>query len=97
MDISKWEIVDVFNKIDRDLLLRNREYAMQHLCTKDTIALEGLHKQLGYANKSNMDELKKIINVNCEKFVSNVKEFAEKFYPTLNDGISVWMTLNNYL
>jgi hypothetical protein len=97
MDISKWEIVDVFNKIDRDLLLRNREYAMQHLCTKDTIALEGLHKQLGYANKSNMDELKKIINVNCEKFVSNIKEFAEKFYPTLNDGISVWMTLNNYL
>ena len=44
-----------------------------------------------------MDEIKKLININCEKFVSNTKLFAEEFYPTLSDSIAVWTTLTSYI
>ena len=97
MDLSKWEIVDEFNKVDRVLLLKDKTYAMQKMCTRETQSLENIHKQLGYANKMNMDELKKMIAMNAEKFVENMKSFAEAFYPTLNEGISVWSSLTSYV
>ena len=97
MDLSKWEIVDEFNKVDRVLLLKDKTYAMQKMCTRETQSLENIHKQLGYANKMNMDELKKMIAMNSEKFVDNMKSFAEAFYPTLNEGISIWSSLTSYV
>ena len=97
MDVGKWEIIDGFNKVDRNLLLKDKTYAMQNMCTKDTQSLENLHKQLGYANKMNMDELKKLMHANSLKYVANTKKFAEEFYPTLNDGISIWSSLTSYL
>ena len=97
MDLSKWEIIDEFNKIDRVLMLKDKTYALSKMCTKDTQSLDNIHKQLGYANKMNEDELKKLITTNAERFVNNMKAFSEKFYPTLADGITVWTTLNNYL
>jgi hypothetical protein len=97
MDLSKWEIVDEFNKVDRVPLLKDKTYALQKMCTRETQSLENIHKQLGYANKMNMDELKKMIALNAEKFVDNMKSFAEAFYPTLNEGISVWSSLTSYV
>ncbi len=97
MDITKWEIIDDFNKVDRALLMRDKTYAFTIMCTKETQALEGIHKQLGYANKMNMEELKKLIAKNTVRFVNTVKEFTNEFYPTLTDGISVWSTLNGYI
>lgn len=97
MDLSKWEIIDEFNKVDRVLLLKDKTYAMQKMCTRDTQSLENIHKQLGYANKMNMEELKRLIATNAKRFVDNLKTFSESFYPTLNDGISVWSTLTNYI
>ena len=43
------------------------------------------------------DELNRIINLNCEKFIDNLKQFSEEIYPTLTDSISIWTTLNNYI
>lgn len=97
MDITKWEIVDESNKIDPSLLLRDKVYAFQCMCTKDNQSLENIHKQLGYANKMNMEELKKLMDLNAEKMVQMVKTFAESFYPSLTDGVSVWSGLNTYL
>ena len=97
MDVTKWEIIDDFNRVDRALLMRDKSYAFTFMCTKETTALEGIHKQLGYANKMNMEELKKLISKNTVRFVNTVKEFTNEFYPTLTDGISVWSTLNGYI
>ena len=33
MDLGKWEIIDEFNKVDRVLLLKDKTYAMQKMCT----------------------------------------------------------------
>ena len=66
------------------------------MCTRETQALENIHKQLGYANYMNSEQLKQLIDFNSKKFVEVVKEFANKFYPSLNDGITLWSTLNTY-
>ena len=42
------------------------------------------------------DLIKNIIDKNATKFVQNTKEFANKFYPSLNDGITIWSSLNTY-
>ena len=96
-DINKWEIQKGYYPIDENRLLNDKNYAMEYICTKETYALENLHKQFAYCNKMNMDEIKKLININCEKFVSNTKLFAEEFYPTLSDSIAVWTTLTSYI
>ena len=67
------------------------------MCTKETQALENIHKMLGYANYMNNEQLRQIIKYNEKKFVEITKEFANKFYPSLNDGITLWSTLNTYL
>ena len=97
MDITKWEIIDDFNRVNRDLLMRDKTYAFTIMCTKETQALEGIHKQLGYANKMNMEELKKLIARNTVRYVNTVKEFTNEFYPTLTDAITIWSTLNGYI
>ena len=96
-DINKWEIQKGYYPIDENRLLNDKNYAMENICTKETYALENLHKQFAYCNKMNMDEIKKLININCEKFVSNTKLFAEELYPTLTDSITVWTTLTSYI
>ena len=96
MDFSKWEIEDNYGQVDRALLFRDKNYAFSVMCTKETQALENIHKMLGYANYMNIEQLKLIIKENEKKFVEITKEFANKFYPSLNDGITLWSTLTTY-
>ncbi len=95
-NIKKWDIIDDYNQIDNVLLFKDKNYALSKMCTQDTIAVEKLKEQLGYANKMISNELKKFLNENSEKFMENMKDFVQKFYPSLTDGISVWTTLANY-
>ena len=95
-NITKWEIIDDTNKIDTVLLLKDKNYAFQKMCTQESLNVENLKLQLGYANKMVNNELKKFLNENSENFMENMKDFVEKFYPTLTDGISIWTTLANY-
>ena len=96
MDFNKWEIEDNFGQVDRALLFRDKNYAFDKMCTRETQALENIHKILGYANFMNIEQLKRIIDYNSKKFVEITKDFANKFYPSLNDGITLWSTLNTY-
>ena len=95
-NIKKWEIIDDSNKIDNVLLLKDKNYAISKMCTQETFGVEKLKEQLGYANKMTSNELKKFLNKNSEKFMDNMKDFVQKFYPSLTDGISVWTTLANF-
>ena len=70
--------------------MRDKAYAFSKMCTNETFALNNLGLMLRYANKKNLDELKKMIANYQEKFISNVKLFANNFYPTLNDALNVW-------
>ena len=96
MDVSKWEIVDEFDKIDRLLLFRDKTYATAKMCTRDTQFFENPHKQLDYANCMNNEELKRLIEKNGKQFIDNFKQFADLLYPTLNDSLAVWSQLASY-
>jgi sorting nexin-7/30/sorting nexin-8 len=96
MDVSKWEIVDEFDKVDRMLLFRDKTYACAKMCTRETQVVESLHKQVDYANYMNNEELKRMIENNCVKYLENVKEFTDVFYPTLNDSLEVWTNLASF-
>jgi hypothetical protein len=96
MDISKWEIIDDFGKIDKTLLLRDREYALKNMCTKESKYLELMKQQYGLANKMVVDELRRYIKKNCGEFTQNIKTFTEEFYPTLTNSIVIWQRLTSF-
>jgi hypothetical protein len=95
-DINKWEIEEYYNTIDFALIYRDKNYAWEKMCTKDTQALELIKEQFGYANYMNFSQLRKLINKNCKLYIENTKDFANSFYPSLNDSITLWSTLNTY-
>ena len=92
-DISKWEINEDFNKIDRILLMRDKNYAFSKMCTSETSFVNGLSIMFRYCNKKNMDELKKMMINYQESFINNVKLFSNNFSTSLNDTLNVWTEL----
>ena len=95
-DITKYEILDEYNSVDNLLLLRDKKYAFNKMCTRETQIENNLHKQLNYTNWMNSEELNRMINRNSEQFVDNIKKFCDKIYPTLNDSFNVWSEIASY-
>lgn len=95
-DISKFELADDKN-IDRERILHDKPYAFEHICKNDSRAVEKVFNQLGYANKMNMRELKKMIKEYCVRYVDNVKKFDQEFYPSINDFISTWSNMETFV
>ncbi|MCQ2820891.1 MAG: hypothetical protein MJ252_26840 [archaeon] len=85
-DISKWEIFDDQGKVDKGRLKEDKEYGMSWMCTKETMRVNSIEKQFGYVNRMIFEELKKIIDINCERYVNNIKDFCDNFAPTLQDA-----------
>ena len=90
MDISKWEILEDFGRIDRVLLVRDKIYGCSKMCTTETNNLNNLHKKLGYVNKCSIDELKRLVNKYKNSFADNIKAFSGDLYPIINDALNVW-------
>ena len=95
-DTTKWEIVDEFNKVDQSKLLVDKDYAFTVMCTSETRKLESMRKQFGYVNRMNFEELKNMINNNCKRFLGNIKEFCDVFYPSLTDGLNVYTRIQMF-
>ena len=95
-DITKFELGDD-NVVDRDRLLRDKPYAFEHMCRNDNLNLEKMSNQLGYANKMNMIELKKMITEYCTRYVENIKNFDLEFYPTINDLVGTWSNMETFV
>ena len=95
-DLTKFELGDN-SAVDRERLLRDKSYAFEHMCRNDNLNLEKLSNQLGYANKMNMIELKKMINEYCTRYVENIKNFDLEFYPTINDMVGTWSNMETFV
>ena len=95
-DITKFELGDDKN-IDRDKILHDKPYAFEHMCKTDTGNLNKIYNQLGYANKMNMRELKKMIKEYCVRYVENVKKFDAEFYPSINDLVGTWSNMETFV
>ena len=96
-DITKFELGTNEKNVDKDRVLHDKPYAFEHMCQKDTRELEKLYNQLGYANKMNMRELKKLIKEYCGRYVDNVKKFDEEFYPSINDLVGTWSNMETFV
>ena len=95
-DINKFELGDDKN-IDKERILKDKPYAFEHICKNDTNGLLKIYNQLGYANKMNILELKKMINEYCVRYINNIKNFDTEFYPTINDFITTWSNLETFV
>ena len=95
-EIAKFELGDEIN-IDKNRLLNDKNYAFEKMCKNDTLNLQKLHEQLGYANKRNMIELKKMIVDYCKRYVENIKSFDAEFYPSINDLVATWSNMETYV
>ena len=96
-DINKMEINNEDKSIDRERLLKDKPYAFEHICLADTKELEKLNNQLGYANKMNMRELRRIIKEYCIRFVDNIEAFDQGFYPSINDLLNTWTNMESFV
>ena len=96
-DINKMELNLDDKSIDKQRILKDKPYAFDHICLADTRELEKLNNQLGYANKMNMRELRKIIKEYCIRFVDNLAAFDQGFYPSINDMLNTWTNLENFV
>ena len=81
----------------KEKLYATGDIAFEYICQNDTANLNKIYNQLGYANKMNMRELKKIIKEYCTRYVDNFKKFTEDFYPTINDLIGSWTNIQNFV
>ena len=98
-DTSKFELNPDDRTIDHERLQRDKHYAMENMCYKEGNDLKLLYNQLGYHNKMNIHELKKMIRKYVGKFVKNLEGFDEEFYPTINDVSFYYIIyiVNHYL
>ena len=84
-DITKFELNPEDRNIDKSRILRDKAYAFDHMCAKESQSVRLIYNQLGYVNKMNIKELKKMIKIYTDRFLDNFKEFDSKFYVCIND------------
>jgi hypothetical protein len=95
-DINKWNITN-FDNIDRFLLIKDKDYAFTKMCTSETLNVTNLHNKLNFSNYTNNEQLKLIIRIDRERFINNIKLFANEFYITLNDSLNTWTELGSFV
>ena len=95
-DINKWEMTNI-EKLDKALLLRDKNYAFENMCTKDSLMIANLNKHLTYSNYIILSEFKNILEINVKSYVDNTKEFAKLIYSYYKDGMNLWEKLNSYI
>ncbi len=96
-DINKFELNPDDNTVDKEQLIKDKSYAFEKMCYKDTRELNFVSNQLGYANKMNIYELKKMIKIYCKRFIENFFKFDQDFYPTINDFFNIWSNMEVFI
>ena len=96
-DTSKWEIVEDFTKIDHLYLKTDKLYAFSKMCTQESNHVANLGNTLGFYNRQNMQELKKLMKNNCNKYMQDLKAFTDNFYPTLTDALTVYTSIQMFV
>jgi hypothetical protein len=88
-DITKWEMDEEGERMDRNILLRDKIFSFKKMCAKETKQLNNTQQKMGYYNKLCMDQMKTVIKSQCKRFSANMKSFVETFYPTLTDVLII--------
>ena len=92
MDISKWELNPI-EQIDTNRLFRDKLYAQDKMCFKESSDLNIKSELLGYYFYQNFLNFKTLIEELNKSYISNISDFGNQIYPSLTDGINVYSNL----
>jgi hypothetical protein len=92
MDVSKWELNQT-EQIDTSRLYRDKIYAQEKMCFKESLEINMKGELLGYYFYQNYESFKNLIEELNKSYIINIKDFANQIYPSLTDGINVYSNL----
>ena len=82
---------------DKPLLLIDKKYAIEHICSKESQNIYSSKKLLEFFNYINYAAVKKINKERVKSYVDNLKEFTELIFPYINDMYNVGKKLKSYI
>ncbi len=92
MDISKWDL-NQLEPIDTTRLYRDKPYAQEKMCFKETLELDVKGDFLGYYYYKIHHILLELIKDFNFSYLENITDFTNQIQPTLTDGITVWSSI----
>ena len=87
--ITDWEI-EKLNPEDSILLMNDKIYALERMCTSETKNVNNLYDMLCYLNYTLNEQFKIFMNKQSQKFMINIKNFSEEFKNNLNKAVESW-------
>ena len=91
MDVSKWDLnQNNNNQLDQERLFKDKLYAQENMCSKESMDLKLKGDLLGYFFYENYDNFKKILGEWDNGHLQNITEFTNQIYPSFSDLINVW-------
>ena len=94
MDMKNFEINPLEN-IDTALLFRDKKYAFEKMCYKETEELNKTRGFIQYYYYQNYMNFKNLLNEFEKSYNDNLKEFSTSIQPTVTDGVEVWSFLSS--
>ena len=97
MDVSKWEIGELPNNgiIDNVKLIKDKNYALSRMCTKDNIELNEVYLKLGYSFNKNNENFYFFKNKVNNDLKLSIQNFSNKFSSTVNDLLDSWSNMQS--
>ena len=92
MDVSKWEL-NQMDQIDMVKIYRDKAYAQEKMCYKETTEIDNLGNILGYYQARTSEQFWEIVENFEQSMVYSQKEFSNLFEPSLSDMVNVWSNL----
>ena len=94
MDIKKWELNQMEN-IDMMLIYRDKNYAKEKMCFKETNDLKGIKSFIQYFYYCNYINYNILFKEFEKSYIDNLQEFTNQIQPNITDGVEVWSHLSS--
>ena len=94
MDMKNFDMNPLEN-IDTALLFRDKKYAMEKMCYKETDELNKIRGFIQYYYYQNNTNFNNLLNDFEEGYINNLKEFSNSLQTCVTDSIDVWSNLSS--
>ena len=94
MDMKNFDMNPLEN-IDTALLFRDKKYAMEKMCYKETDELNKIRGFIQYYYYQNNNNFNNLLNEFENGFINNLKEFSKSIQPSITDSVDVWSNLSS--
>ena len=92
-NIDKWQMNELKDNVDRDMLLKDKNYAMKKMCYDEMLELMENYNKLGYFYYSNSEQFYRIIKMFEDESIEVMKNFSNQMGPTVSDTVKIYSDL----